>query len=256
MAPQFLEHNDQRIAYQHHPADGCGVLFLPGFRSDMTGSKAQAVAEWCRTNSIGFTALDYRAHGASDGDFRDFTIGGALEDTLHVLDTITKGPQILIGSSMGGWIALLAARARAERIAGMIGIAAAPDFTERLIWGVLSDDKRRQMEEEGELRTPNHYDIGDMVYTHALILDGRKHLLLEDALPLSMPVRLLQGMQDNDVPWQTALDIANALAAEDVRVTLIKDGEHRLSRMEDLNMLISTLGQLHQTVGEGLSKAA
>lgn len=248
MTAQFIEYNGQRIAYRHHPGDAhVGVLFLPGFCSDMTGTKAGMVEAWCRSQRVAFTALDYRAHGASAGEFRDFTIGGALEDVLQVLDTVTQRKQILIGSSMGGWLALLAARARPERAAGMIGIAAAPDFTERLIWNTLTDTLRERMEEEGELRTPNGYDIGEIIYTHTLIIDGRKHLLLDDDLPLSMPIRLLQGMEDNDVPWHTALDIAQAVTGEDVQVTLIKDGDHRLSRDSDLESLYATLERLYQS---------
>lgn len=249
MATQFLEYNGQRIAYRHHMGDApVGVMFLPGFRSDMTGTKAGAAEYWCKHRNIGFTALDYRAHGASSGEFHDFTIGGALEDVLHVLDNVAHGPQIIIGSSMGGWLALLAARERPERIAGVIGIAAAPDFTERLVWNGLSDALRARMEEEGELRTPNTYDIGEIIYTHALILDGRKHLLLDDDLPLFMPIHLLQGMNDNDVPWHTAMDILHAVTGEDVHITFIKDGDHRLSRDSDIQLLSSTLARLYQQV--------
>lgn len=249
MATQFLEYNGQRIAYRHHIGDATvGVVFLHGFRSDMTGTKAGVVEEWCQRRNIAFTALDYRAHGASSGEFRDFTIGGALEDVLHVLDNITHGPQVIIGSSMGGWLALLAARERPERIAGIIGIAAAPDFTERLIWNGLSEALRERMEEEGELRTPSAYDIGETIYTHSLILDGRKHLLLDDDLPLSMPIRLLQGMNDDDVPWHTAMDILHATTGEDIHITFIKDGDHRLSRNEDLETLRTTLERLYATV--------
>ncbi len=244
MQTQFLEHNGYCIAYQHHARANVTVLFLPGFRSDMLGAKATTVMEWCAEHNIGFAALDYRAHGQSSGEFRDFTIGGALEDALMLMDTIIQGPVIIIGSSMGGWITLLLALARKERVRGVIGIAAAPDFTERLIWNALSEEKRKRMEEEGELRTASQYDISELVYTHVLITEARNHLLLEDMLPLSMPIRLLQGMQDADVPWQTAMDISEKISGEDVHVTLVKDGDHRLSRREDLALLCATLAQL------------
>ncbi|MBA4274954.1 MAG: alpha/beta hydrolase, partial [Alphaproteobacteria bacterium] len=197
-----------------------------------------------------FAALDYRAHGESLGDFREFTIGGALEDTLAVMDIIGDTPLILVGSSMGGWIALLAAMERKERVCGLVGIAAAPDFTERLIWSALSDDKRKRMEEEGELSAPSEYGLGEVVYTHALITEGRSHLLLEDAIALSIPVRLLQGMQDEDVPWMTAMDIQRTLASDDVQITLIKDGDHRLSRACDLTLLCSTVANLVTMLSE------
>lgn len=245
MTPQFLEDNGQRIAYRHHGGAEIGVLFLPGFRSDMLGAKATEVAQWCAGRGIACTRFDYRAHGESEGDFRDFTIGNALEDTLAVIDKVAKGKLILIGSSMGGWIALLAALERKERIAGIIGIAAAPDFTERLVWNTLKEDQRRRMEEEGELSAPSDYGIGELIYTHKLILEGRSRLLLDDPIAIDAPVRLLQGMQDADVPWPTAMDIQEKLLSDDVQVTLIKDGDHRLSRLDDLALLVDTLARLH-----------
>lgn len=250
MPPKFLEHNGQCIAYKHHQGAHACIVFLPGFRSDMNGAKASAMEQWCAQTGLGFAALDYRAHGESLGDFREFTIGGALQDALAVIDTLGDMPMILVGSSMGGWIALLAAMERKERICGVVGIAAAPDFTERLIWNALGDDKRRRMEEEGELSAPSEYGLGDVVYTHALITEGRAHLLLEDIIPLSMPIRLLQGMQDEDVPWMTAMDIQRNIASDDVQVTLIKDGDHRLSRVCDLALLCSTVAGLITTLSE------
>lgn len=236
MHTQFLSHEGERIATMHHTQGALTFMFLPGFRSDMRGAKATAMAEWCKENGHSFLSLDYRAHGESSGDFRQFTIGGGLSDALAVLDA-TTGPVIVIGSSMGGWIGLRMAQMRKERVVGLIGIAAAPDFTERLMWQKMSEEKRRHIEEDGEIRLPSAYGIGEMIYTHALIVEGREHLLLDDAIALSLPVRLLQGMQDEDVPWHTALDIAEKLASDNVQIHLIKDGDHRLSREEDLHLL-------------------
>lgn len=249
MKPQFLQGSAGKIAYLHHIGRGPGVVFLPGFRSDMLGSKATAIAQWCASKGIACTRFDYRAHGQSEGAWNDYTIGGGLEDVLHVLDNITKGPQILVGSSMGGWIALLAALQRKERVAGVVGIAAAPDFTERGIWARMSDAQRKQMEEEGEVREPSEYWGDENIYTLKLIEDGRKHLLLEDAIPLTIPVRLLQGMQDDSVPWETAMQLVEKIGGEDVQLKLVKDGDHRLYRPEDLSMLIDCLRRLYAHVG-------
>jgi pimeloyl-ACP methyl ester carboxylesterase len=187
--------------------------------------------------------FDYSGHGASGGAFTDGTIGRWLEDALCVIDRISSGRLVLVGSSMGGWIGLKVALARPDRVAGLVGIAAAPDFTETLIWQAMMPDERGRLTREGYLDVPSQYGP-PLRITRALIEDGRNHLLLDGPIPLTVPVRLLQGMRDPDVPWETALRLAERITGEDVRVTLLKDAEHRLSRPEDLALLKRTVAGL------------
>jgi pimeloyl-ACP methyl ester carboxylesterase len=231
------------LACAHTPGQGPTVVFLPGFGSDMTGDKALAVEAWCRARGRACLRLDYSGHGASDGAFADGTIGRWTDDALFLIDRCGGDTVVLIGSSMGGWIALLAALARPARVAGLIGIAAAPDFTEDLMWAAFSAADRATLERDGILRVPSQYG-GEQVFTRALIEDGRQHLLLRGSITLRCPVRLLHGQRDPDVPWQTALTLAERLESEDVRVTLVKDGTHRLSRPADIALLLGTLATL------------
>lgn len=231
------------IAFRRSAGGGPGVVFLGGYRSDMTGTKAMALEAHCRARGLAFVRFDYQGHGASSGRFEDGTIGLWAADAVEVLDRLTEGPQILVGSSMGGWLMLLAALARKERVAGLVGIASAPDFTEDLVWEGLDAESRARMEAEGAIREPSAY--GDpYVYTRALVEDGRRHLLLRGTIPLDCPVRLLHGMRDDDVPWQTSIRLAEKLAADDVRVTLVKDGDHRLSRDQDLALLMRSVDEV------------
>ena len=235
-----------RLAWARTPGRGPTTVFLPGFRSDMTGSKAVAAEGWCRAAGTGCLRLDYSGHGASDGAFTDGTIGEWTRDALACIDRLTDGPLLLIGSSMGGWIALLAALARPGRVTGLVGIAAAPDFTESLMWEAMMPPERERLQREGVLLTPSQYGEPTPV-TLRLIEEGRRHLLLHQPIPLRCPVRLLQGQRDPDVPWETALRLAERLESPDVQVTLVKDGDHRLSREQDLLLL----RRLHQgLVGE------
>ena len=220
------------------------VVFLPGFRSDMAGDKATMLASYCRERGQAMLRFDYSGHGASGGRFEDGTIGVWTRDALAVID-LTAGPLLLIGSSMGGWIALLAALARRERVAGLIGIAAAPDFTEALMWQAMTFEQRARLMQEGVLHVPSQYGESTPI-TRALIEDGRTHLLLDAPIALDCPVRLLHGQRDADVPWELALRIAEQLSSDDVRVTLVKDGDHRLSRSQDLALLRDTLARLLQ----------
>jgi pimeloyl-ACP methyl ester carboxylesterase len=224
------------LAYEHIPGRAPTLVFLPGFRSDMTGDKARMLAEFAASHGNACLRLDYSGHGASGGNFEDGTIGIWARDALFVIDHITQGPIVLVGSSMGGWIALLVALARPERVAALVGIAAAPDFTENSIWKNFSQASRERLLREKVLRSPSAYG-GEHIITLALIEDGRTHLLLDAPIAITCPVRLLQGQLDADVPWQTALRIAEKLQSTDVRVTLVKDGEHRLSRPQDLAVL-------------------
>jgi len=219
------------------------VVFLPGFRSDMTGDKATTLAAHCARRGQAMLRFDYAGHGASGGRFEDGTIGIWTNDALIAIDRLTEGPLILVGSSMGGWIALLAALARRERVAGLIGIAAAPDFTEALMWQALSFEQRATLMQAGVLHVPSQYGEPTPI-TRALIEDGRTHLMLADPIALDCPVRLLHGQRDADVPWELALRIAGQLTSTDVRVVLVKDGDHRLSRPQDLMLLRETLQEL------------
>jgi len=219
-------------------------MFLGGFKSDMTGTKAAALEAHCRVLGQAFLRFDYFGHGASSGRFEDGTIGRWARDAIHVLDTLTEGPQILVGSSMGGWLMLLAARARRERIAALIGIAAAPDFTEDLMFDRFSAAELEALDRDGCLRVGCDYDPEGHAVTRALIEDGRDHLQLRAPIPLSCPVRLLQGMQDRDVPFETSLRLAERLESTDVTVTLVKSGDHRLSAEADLKLLSDTLDGL------------
>ncbi len=221
-----------------------GVVFLTGFASDMSGGKASALAAWAAARGQGMLRFDYFGHGQSSGDFRDGTIGRWTEDALAVIDRLTAGPQILVGSSMGGWIMLLAALARADRIAGLVGIAAAPDFTEELMWGRMSAAQREALARDGVIQEPSKYADVPYEIGRALIEDGRRHLLLGSRIDIRCPVRLLHGMADPDVPWQTSKRLAEQLTSGDVTVTLIKDGDHRLSRDVDLQRLLAAVEEL------------
>ena len=231
------------LAWAHQPGSGPTVVFLPGYRSDMNGEKATALAAFCAANGRAMLRFDYSGHGASFGRFEDGTIGRWTEDALAVIDRETTGPLILVGSSMGGWIALLAALARPERVASLIGIAAAPDFTEALMWEAMTFEERATIMRDGVLHVPSQYGEPYPI-TRALIEDGRTRLLLNDPIAIGCPVRLLHGQHDPDVPWEMALRIAEQLDSSDVQITLVKDGDHRLSRPQDLALLRRTLGVL------------
>lgn len=239
-----LDRAGTAIAYRHSPGRGPGVMFLGGFRSDMTGVKALALEGWAQAHGHGFVRFDYHAHGESDGDWADGSIGRWRDDALAVLDQVTDGPQILVGSSMGGWIALLLALARPDRVVGLVGVAAAPDFTERLIRPRLTDDQQAALRRDGYFTAPSAYDpLGYKITAH-LLDEARAHLLLPGPLGIRCPVRLLHGQLDTDIPWQTSLDLSTALDSNDVRVTLVKDGDHRLSRDQDIALLLDQVAVL------------
>ena len=232
------------IAYRRLDGKTPGVMFLGGFMSDMQGTKAVELEHYCRAAGRAFIRFDYQGHGESSGNFADGTIGSWAEDALAVFDECTEGSQILVGSSMGGWTMLLTALARPDRVAGMIGIAAAPDFTEDLMWGRFDDVIRGILERDGVYYEPSEYGDEPYTITKALIEDGRNHLLLRRPIALHCPVRLLHGMRDDSVPWMTSSRIAEKLMAEDVRIFLVKDGDHRLSRDQDIARLKLTLDEL------------
>lgn len=222
-----------------------GLIFLGGFASDMTGIKATTLESFARARGQAFIRFDYFGHGASSGAFSDGTIGHWRDDAIAVLDRLTAGPQILIGSSMGGWIMLLVALLRPVRIAGLVGIAAAPDFTEELIWQKLPPPILTTLTREGRWIEPSRYGP-DLPITLKLLEEGREHLLLQGAIDLDRPVRLLHGMADPDVPWQWSLRIAEKLRGGDVVVSLVKDGDHRLSRPEDLVRITAAVAELSE----------
>ncbi|MCA0305052.1 MAG: alpha/beta hydrolase [Proteobacteria bacterium] len=232
------------IAYAKTTGRAPTVVFLGGFRSDMTGTKALALEAWAHKRGQAFVRFDYLGHGQSSGRFEDGTIGRWLDDSLAVLDQLTEGPLVLVGSSMGGWLSLLAARARPERLAGLVLIAAAPDFTERLLLGSLSPQDRAALERDGRLEKPSQYSPEPSVFTWKLIEEGRRHLLLDKPLSLPCPVRLLHGQADPDVPWEYSLEIARHLDAPDVVTTFIKGGDHRLSTPADIARLVATVEEL------------
>jgi pimeloyl-ACP methyl ester carboxylesterase len=237
-------HDGATIAYHRLAGRGPGVVFLGGFRSDMTGTKASYLEDYCRRRGQAFVRFDYFGHGASSGDFAMGTIGRWTEDAIAVLDSLTEGAQILIGSSMGGWIMLLAALARAARVHALIGIAAAPDFTEDLLWPRLDRAQQRELRECGAVTLPSEYDRAGYTYRLSLFEDGKRHLVMRSVIPLDCSVRLLHGMLDASVPWQTSLSLAARLNSPDVVVSLVKDGDHRLSREPDLERLGRTLDEL------------
>jgi pimeloyl-ACP methyl ester carboxylesterase len=220
------------------------LVFLGGFMSDMTGTKALALEAHAQSAGQDFLRFDYLGHGASAGRFEDGTIGRWAEDAVAVLDALTEGPQILIGSSMGGWIMLLATLARPGRVAGLVGVAAAPDFTETLMWQQFPPEIRATMARDGVYYEPSEYSAEPYPITMELIVEGRNHLLMGAPIPISCPVRLIHGTADPDVPWQLSLDLMDRLASTDVEVTLVKDGDHRQSEPADLIRLTATVAAL------------
>jgi pimeloyl-ACP methyl ester carboxylesterase len=249
--PQLQTEHGSVLAYRRRFAsrDGTkrpGIVFLGGFKSDMTGTKAAALDAFCQARGLGYLRFDYSGHGASGGAFLDGTISRWFADALAAFDRLTEGPQILVGSSMGGWIMLLVALARPERIKGLVGVAPAPDFTEALIWRTLSDDARAKILREGKLEQPSDYSSDPYVITKALIEDGRNNLLLGGPIAIDAPVRLLHGLNDRDVPHRISLELQALLTSRDVVVNLIKDGDHRLSRPQDLARLSAALDELVQ----------
>ncbi len=226
-----------------------GLFWLGGYKSDMKGTKAVALADWAAQAGRACVRFDYSGHGELEGAFTDGTIGRWLADSLAVFDACCQGPQILIGSSMGGWLALLLTRELKRRarmpeaasIAGMVLIAPAVDFTEELMWKRFTPEIKRELEDTGVWARPSQYSAEPYLVTRQLIEEGRKHLLLGGLIETGCPVRILQGVEDPDVPWQHAVELTSRLASDDVVLTLVKDGDHRLSRPEDIERLIAAV---------------
>jgi pimeloyl-ACP methyl ester carboxylesterase len=243
--PAILTREDgATIAYHRRDGRSPGIVFLGGFMSDMTGTKARALDAFAAARGQAYLRFDYFGHGASSGDFAEATVGRWKGDTLAILDEVTAGPQILVGSSIGGWLMLLVALARPERVAALIGIAAAPDATEALMWANFAPEVRAAIMREGSARLPSDYSAEGYLFTRKLIEDGRKHLLMGGPIAIACPVRLLHGMQDTDVPWRTSIALAERLASADVEVILVKDGDHRLSSERDLALLTREIATL------------
>lgn len=245
----FTSPEGRRLAFRRAgPAPGKPTfVWLSGFKSDMSGGKAMALEAWAKAQGGGALLFDYSGHGQSGGRFEDGTISAWREDALAAIDAQTTGPLVLVGSSMGGWMALLAALARPERVKGLVLIAPAPDFTEKLMWPEFTPAQQAEIMDEGFTLRPSGY--GDPYpITRALIEDGRQWSLLDKDIPFAGPVRILQGMQDADVPWGHALALTTALTADDLVLTLIKDGDHRLSRDEDIARLLAVCGEVAERV--------
>jgi pimeloyl-ACP methyl ester carboxylesterase len=232
------------VAYVRTEGRSPTVVFLGGFRSDMTGTKAMALEEWARRTGRAYLRFDYLGHGQSSGRFEDGTIGRWLDDSLAAIDQLTAGPLVLVGSSMGGWLSLLVALQRTARLAGLVLIAAAPDFTERMLLKGLSPEDQATLQREGRLVRPSQYSPEPSVFTWKLIEEGRDHLVLDKRLALPCPVRLLHGQSDPDVPWQYSLQIAQHLEAPEVVTTFVKGGDHRLSTPADIARLIAAVEEL------------
>ncbi len=251
---RWLDHPDgHRLACLTAPGTGAGVVFLGGYASDMTGAKASFLDRWCRDRGRPCLRFDYRGHGRSGGAFGEGTIGRWTDDALTAFDALTEGRQILVGSSMGGWIMLNLALRRPERVAGLIGVAAAPDFSQD-VWWTMTAEQRAATPRDGAVSLED--DDGATAFSRAFLEDGRANLLLRAPLEIDAPVRLLQGMRDRAVPWDTALRIARCLTTDDVVVDLVKDGDHRLSRAEDLARLGRTLDELLEVRREAARSAA
>jgi pimeloyl-ACP methyl ester carboxylesterase len=242
---EFLDRPDgARLAWRMVEGAGPTVVWLGGFKSDMTGTKAQAPAEWAAAAGRGYVRFDYFGHGESSGDFAEGTITRWREDAIAVLNELTAGPLVLVGSSMGGWIACLVAVAMRRRVQAMVLVAPAPDFTEKLMAPEIPPEGRAALEADGVWLRPSEYGEPYPI-TRALLEDGARWSILGgEPIPLEMPVRILQGAEDSDVPWRHALELAQALKGDDVVFTLIKDGDHRLSRDHDVALLLRTLAAL------------
>ncbi|SFI26332.1 alpha/beta hydrolase [Jannaschia pohangensis] len=231
-----ITRNGRTLAYNHTPGTGPGVVFLGGFASDMQGTKALALEAWAGGAGRAFLRLDYSGHGDSEGAFTDGCIGDWFADALAVIEGVTTGPQILVGSSMGGWISLLIARERPDLVAGLVTIAAAPDFTEDGMWPSFSDAQRQQIMTDGQISVPSDY--GDpYVITRRLIEDGRDRLVLRSPLPLPFPVRMVQGTADTAVSTATALRLLEHADGPDIRLTLVRGADHRFSEPDEIALI-------------------
>ncbi len=249
--PNFIEVAGRKIAYDTVSGRTPTVVFLGGLRSDMTGTKASFLAEWARQSGQAYLRLDYSGHGASSGRFADGRIGDWLADACGVIEAASDGPVVLVGSSLGGWIALLVARHLSERVKGLLLIAPAPDFTERLIWNALTGEERARLKRDGQLTLPAGEEGAEpLAISYAFISEAREHLVLKgyNPVPIHVPMRILHGMRDTDVPWELSFELMERLLTKDVALTLVREGDHRLSSPGELRRLRTTLEELLETV--------
>jgi pimeloyl-ACP methyl ester carboxylesterase len=253
--PAFLEHEGIRLAYHHSPARGAGarlpgVVFLGGFMSDMEGGKALHLEAACRARGQQYTRLDYRGHGQSGGVFAEAGISDWAGDAAAVIQAVTSGPQVLVGSSMGGWVMLLTANRMGARVQGLVGIAPAPDFVLRME-AALSPVQKAELEQQGFTSRPTPYSDQPYIISKRLIDDGKANLVLTDGHAFTGPVRILHGMEDDAVPWQESLTLMDKLASADVRITYVKGGDHRLSEPDQLQMLDTAVCEVSRLVAAG-----
>jgi pimeloyl-ACP methyl ester carboxylesterase len=221
-----------------------GVIFCGGFNSNMAGTKAAMLDAFCQARGQQFTRFDYQGHGVSSGEFADGTIGEWFDDLLSIFEDVTEGPQIVVGSSMGGWMALLLALLRGERIAGLVLLAPAADFTTELLWKSIPEEGRRQIQDEGVWMRPSIYDDGPYPITRNLIDESKDHLVLGHPIPFDGPVRILLGLRDHVIPVEHVLRTADVITSDDIEITLIKKGDHRLSEPEDLEKIRAAVAEL------------
>jgi len=239
------------IAFDRLEGRGPGVVFLGGFRSDKEGTKALALEDWARARGRAFLRFDYSGHGASSGDFLDGSIGDWFEDARAAILGLTEGPQVLVGSSMGGWISLLMARAHPEKVAGLVTVAAAPDFTEDGMWADFSEDQRAGLMRAGQVALPSEYSDEPYIITRRLIEEGRSRLVLRTPLDLPFPVRFLQGTADADVPVSVAMRLLDHATGPDMRLTLVKGADHRFSTPDCLKLIEAAVAEVLEAVGRG-----
>lgn len=253
--PEYLSVDGDRIAVRHRNGKTPGVVWLGGYRSDMLGTKAETLDQWAADHGYAFTRHDYSGHGESGGAFADGTISHWLAQSLAVFRQRTVEPQILVGSSMGAWIALrmvqeLHKAGEGDRVAGMLLLAPAPDFTIELMEPQLSEAQRRDLEEQGFFAEQSDYSPEPNIYTRALFEDGRANRVMVGLIDTHCPVHILQGMTDPDVPYEHALKLVEHLPADDVTLSLVRDGDHRLSRPQDLSMMVAALEGLVERLAE------
>ena len=249
MPGRLVTAEGREIAYDLTEGRGPGIVFLGGFKSDKEGTKALALEAWAKARGRAFLRFDYSGHGSSSGDFLAGCIGDWFEDACAAILTLTKGPQVLVGSSMGGWISLLLARAHPEKVAGLVTIAAAPDFTEDSMWASFSVAQRQALLAEGQLALPSDYSDEPYVITRRLIEDGRNHLVLRSPLDLPFPVRFLQGTADADVPVNVAMRLLDHVAGPDIRLTIVKGADHRFSTPDCLRLVEATVQKVLKRSG-------
>lgn len=252
MQREILNLNDnQYIAY--HKSEGKEnkptVIFLSGFMSDMEGIKAKSLEKFCKEKGYGFIRFDYLGHGKSSGNFTDGTITIWKNNVLAVMDGLTKGDVVLVGSSMGGWLMILAALERKDRVVGLVGISSAPDFTEELIWDWMSDAEKKELVEKGQFMLRSKYSEEPYPITKKLIEDGRKNIILNKKIEIDCPVRLLHAMEDNDVPNQLSITLGQQVTSDNMCVNLVARGDHKMSSDENIELICETLGEMIENIG-------